>query len=135
MTDLKGNIRVVELLPLTVTDETIEGSGVDMYETANAHFETALILASVGAVGGDVTALTIKIEESDASDFGSGVTTAKGGDAQNVLAGDETFVFQITRTKRYIRAVVTETEDGEDANVEVAVVGLLTNWSTPMPLV
>lgn len=138
METLKNNIKVVTMIPLTVhngdSDTGLDGSAVDMYVTSDGPaFDTALVTAVVGAVGADVSAATIKIEESDASDFGSGVTTCEGGDAVSVLAGDDTFSFQVKRTKRYIRAALEVEEDGAADDVELAVTAVLTNWALPMP--
>jgi hypothetical protein len=138
MQELRNNIRVQTFVPLTVSNETVEGDAVDTYEVndvASPAFTTAFITAVVGAVGADVLTATVKIEESDSSTFASGVSTARGGDAVNVFAGDMTVNFQVQRTKRYLRAVVTITEDGAADTVQFAVTGILSNWALPIPTV
>ncbi|QLG69729.1 MAG: hypothetical protein CH104c_0498 [Candidatus Woesebacteria bacterium] len=74
----------------------------------------------------------MKIEESDASDFSSGVSVAKGGDEVTVAA-DNSYQFQVERSKRYLRAVVTIT-GGISPSAEVFVGGLLWNAQRPFPM-
>lgn len=129
MQTLVNNIKVVTLVPLTVDDETITGDAVD-----TTGFDSALLLATVGAVGADVTTATITIQEANVSDF-SDATTIGGGTAVDVIAGDMNVQFQVSRTKRYIRALVTLAVDGEADTIEVVVTGVLANWALPLPIV
>jgi len=134
---LKGNIKLVTVLPLTVhngdSNTPLNGDAIDMQ--ASGGFENALVLAQVGAVGANISALTLKIQESDSSTFASGNTDAEGGAAVSVLAGALTQSFQIKRTKRYIRAVLTVTESGAADDVEIAATAVLSNWAKPFPTV
>jgi hypothetical protein len=139
METLKNNIKVVTMIPLTVHDgdsnAELEGDAIDTYVNADGPaFNTALVTAIIGAVGADVSEALLKIEESDSSTFASGVTTAEGGEAVDVVAGDLTQTFQIRRTKRYLRAVLTPTEDGAADDVEIAVSAILCDWAKPMPI-
>jgi len=129
---MKNPITIVEVIPLTVhdgdSDTDLASDEVDMQQAGG--YENALVIAQLGAVGADVTALTLKIEEDDDSAFGS-ATDAEGGAAVDVSAGDATFTFQVKRTKRYIRALLEVTEDGAADDVEIAVSAILNNWAKP----
>lgn len=140
MQELKNNIRAVTFLLPEVLDadtavnvsEIIDTRELD---TANSgSFDTALIVATIGTAGADITDIDIKIEESDSSTFVSGVTVAEGG-AERAVVEESSNLFQIKRTKRYLRATVTLAEDGEADTVPVAITGILCNWSTPFPIV
>lgn len=139
METLKNNIKVVTFIPLTVHEgngnTALNGDAIDTKNGESESFDGALITAVIGAVGADVSALTLTIQESDSSTFASGNTTAEGGDAVDVLAGDLTQTFQIKRTKRYLRAVLAVTEGGADDNVEIAVTGILCKWAKPFPII
>jgi len=140
MEQLRNNIRVATLLPLAAVDgdnTPVAGDAVDMREIDDAgsgFFDTALVTAVVGAIGADVSAATLTIQEDDDSEFGD-PSTAAGGAAVNIFAGDLTTTFQIQRTKRYIRALVTITEDGAGDTVEIAATAILCNWAKPFPIV
>ena len=129
---MKNPVTVVEVVPLTIhdgdADAALESAAVDMQQAGG--YEAALVIAQLGAVGANVTALTLTIEEDDDSAFGS-ATVAEGGTATSVLAGDDTFTFQVKRTKRYIRAVLAVTETGAADDVEIAVSAILNNWAKP----
>lgn len=75
----------------------------------------------------------VRIEESDASDFSSGVTVAKGGEEVTVAA-DTGYKMQIERRKRYLRTVVTIT-GGSAPSAEVYIGALLWNAQLPFPFV
>lgn len=141
MQELRNNIRLKTFIPLTIHDgdtgASLEGSAIDTREVdedGSPLFDFALVSAVIGSVGADVTATTVYIEESDASDFATS-SVAEGGEAQDVIAGDTTVNFEVKRTKRYLRAVLTVEEDGVADDVEVAVVGILSNWAKPLPIV
>lgn len=140
MQTLENNIRLVTVLPLTVVDgdaTPILGSAIDTYEDSEGihSFDSALITAVVGAVGADVSAATITIQEANDSGFATSPTTAEGGEAQSIVAGTVTKIFQIKRTKRYLRAVIAITEAGAADTIQVAITGVLANWAKPFPVV
>lgn len=142
METLKENIRVLAMqLPATLDEDNspIASSIIDTREIAleegSPSFDGAKIVAMVGAKGADVTAIKIKIEESDDNDFSdASETVADGGEEQTVLENTTT-VFQILRTKRYLRATVTLTATGAADTVPVAIVAVLNNWAKPFPIV
>lgn len=128
---LNQSLKNVNLVPIQTVTETTTGSGVDTYLSSKPAFDSALILAEIGNLG-DQASTTVKIEESDASDFGSGVSVAKGG-AEVTVAADNSYQFQVERTKRYLRAVVTIT-GGSAPSAEVFVGGILWNAQRPFPI-
>lgn len=131
---LRNKISIVEAIPLTVhdgdSDASLEGDAIDMAPSVEQAYDSALVVANIGAVGADVTVATVKVEEDDDSAFGS-ASVAKGGEATSVLAGDLTVSFQVTRTKRYIRVVLDVEEDGAGDDVEIASTAILNNWAVP----
>ena len=131
---MRNNIKVVELLPITLDDADITGSAVDCQNGNHESFDTALVIIQVGSVGANVTKAEVVIQESDASNF-SAPTTAEGGSAVDISAGDSTFTAQIKRTKRYIRAFVNIEVDGADDDVEVGVSAVLWNYAKPFPII
>ena len=133
MKTLVGEIKLVKLLSNVSVTETTNGSAIDSRVANSLLFDTALITANVGAITGTPDSVTITIQESDSSTFASGNTTAEGGDAQTVVANGQ-YVWQVRRTKRYLRAVVTVT-GGSTPTALIAVEGLLTNWATPFPII
>lgn len=131
---LKNKIKIVEAIPLTIhngdADASLEGDAIDMASSVEEAYDSALVIANIGAVGADVSATTVKVEESDTSNFAS-ASVVKGGEATSVLAGDLTVTFQIQRTKRYIRVVLDVTEAGASDDVEIASTAILNNWAVP----
>lgn len=132
---LQNKIKLVEVIPLTIHDgdsnTDLESDAVDMTPSdVEESYDSALVIAQIGAVGADISALTLKIEEDDDSSFSS-PSVAEGGTAIDVSAGDSTFSFQVKRSKQYIRAVLEVTEDGAGDDVEIAVSAILNNWATP----
>jgi len=129
---MKNPVAVIQVIPLTDHEgdgnAALESAAVDMQQAG--YYEAALVIAQLGAVGANVTALTLTIEEDDDSAFGD-PTVAYGGAAISVLAGDATFTMQVKRTKRYIRAVLQPTETGAADNVQIAVSAILNNWALP----
>lgn len=129
---MKNPITVVEVVPLTIhdgdSDTELASSAVDMQQAGG--YENALVIAQLGAVGADISALTLHVEEDDDSSFSS-PTTCEGGDAVDVSAGDAQFTFQVKRTKRYIRTYLTVTEGGAADDVEIAISAILNNWAKP----
>lgn len=126
METMKNPIAVVSMLTNDAHSGDQNGDTIDMQQAAG--YETALALASVGAITGSPTAVEISFEEDDASNFAS-ATAVEGGEATEVAA-DTQYSFQLKRTKRYMRAVLTFT-DGTTPTAEVAIQALLTNWAKP----
>lgn len=131
MKTLNQNIHPATLLPIGVITETTEGTAVDSYLSDRPAYDSGLIDIAIGNLG-DQTSTKVKIEESDASDFSSGVTAAKGGEEITVEA-DTGYKMQIERKKRYFRAVVTITA-GSTPSVEVYVGALLWDAQRPFPI-
>jgi len=139
--ELRNYIRVAELVPVEEISSATNGTAIDMYlisGTAGHHFDSAYVRAGVGELGTDVTSVKVKIEEADNSNF-SDATVASGGEEQTVGENAQA-IFQVQRSKRYIRAVFTPVESvspsgtpGEDSALVYAT-SLLTNWAVPMPL-
>lgn len=137
MQTLKDNIKVVTCqkpLALDEDNSPIRTTVIDTMGNSPETFDSAMIIASTGAKGADVTVISIKVQESDNADGSTGATDASGGTAQTVLENTTT-VFQINRTKRYLVVVVTLTATGAADTVPVSVVGVLNNWATPYPVV
>lgn len=142
MQELKNNIRLKTFIPLTVHDGTgdtpLNGAAVDMREIdkdGSPMFDSALIQAVIGDVGANVDVATVLIQESDTSDFSAGNSVADGGAAVDVVAGDQTVIFEVKRSKRYIRAVLTVEVSGAADDIQIAVTGILSNWAKPFPTV
>jgi hypothetical protein len=136
MNELRGNIKITEMIQLEEITSEKEGSSVDSYLENNAgfHFDSILVRVGAGEMGADVDNVKFKVEESD---DGSSWTVASGG--AEVEVEDET-TFQVKRSKRYLRVVATPTEvaspsgtEGEDVAFVYAT-GIFTNWSIPMPI-
>lgn len=128
---LEDNIKIVQLIPIQTPTSTLTGSGVDTKVSEMYSFDTALVNVEIGDLG-DQTSTKVKIEESDVSDFSTGVSVAAGGE-EITVAADKSYKMEISRTKRYLRAVVTIT-GGASPSVEVFVGGLLVNWQKPFPI-
>lgn len=142
MQTLQDNIRIVTLQkPATLDEDSspIASSIIDTREVAaeegSPNFDGALITAAVGAKGADVTAIKIKVEESNDDDFSDASETVADGGAEVTVLENTTTVFQILRTKRYLRAVVTLTATGAADTVPVSITGVLMNWAKPLPIV
>jgi hypothetical protein len=131
MKTLNQNIHPATLLPIGVITETTQGPTLDSYLSDRPAYDSGLIDIAIGNLG-DQTSTKIKIEESDASDFSSGVTAAKGGEEITVEA-DTGYKMQIERKKRYFRAVVTITA-GSTPSAEVYVGALLWDAQRPFPI-
>lgn len=129
---LNQDIKKVNVIAVQVISTTTEGSAIDTKLSEIFNFETALFHAEVGNLG-DQTSTKIKIQESDSATFASGVTTAEGGDEVTVAA-DTSYKFEVLRTKRYLRAVVTIT-GGSSPSAEIYVGAILWNASKPFPII
>lgn len=133
--ELRGNIKPVEFIPVEeLGDGTKNGSAVDTYESDSQgfHFDSAYIRVGVGDatnVAGDK--VQVKVEESDDE---SNWSVAPGGTEVDVTQETQTY-FEIKRSKRHLRVVVTVDEEGGTGAVAVYATGLLTNWSVPMPII
>ncbi len=132
MKALNQDIKKVNAIPIQVITVTTEGDAIDTKLSENFSFETALLHAEVGNLG-DQTSTKIKIQESDSATFASGVTTAEGGDEVTVAA-DINYKFEVLKTKRYLRAVVT-IAGGTTPTVEIYIGGILWNAAKPFPIV
>lgn len=138
--DLRHMVKPTAFVPLEEISAVKNGSAVDTYESDSQgyHYDSAYIEAGVAECGDDVTGVKVKIEEDNDSGFSS-PTVAEGGE-EKTIAEDNQARFQVRRSKRYLRAVVTPNEvdspgggSGEDV-ASVYVTGLLTNWIIPMPI-
>lgn len=128
METMKNSISVKELLEVQVVSGDDDSAIIDM-----AGYDTGLVLVGIGDITGTPDSLVITVQESDASDFGSGVTTIEGGDATTVAA-DTLYQFQVRRTKRYVRVNYNFT-GGSTPTVESYAVALATNWAKPFNIV
>lgn len=128
---LNQNIHPATLLPIGVITATSQGSAVDTYLSGRPAYDSGLIDIAIGNLG-DQTSTKVKIEESDASDFSSGVTVAKGAEEITATA-DTGYKMQIERKKRYLRAVVTIT-GGSSPSAETYVGALLWDAQRPFPV-
>lgn len=133
MKALGQNIRLAKLLPIQVLTATTNGSAVDTLLGDGFRFDSALVNVEIGNLGTQAST-GVKIEESDTSDFSSGVSVAKGGEEVTVAA-DTSYKMEVERTKRYLRAVVTLTTPGATPSVEVFVGAVLWNVPKPFPVV
>jgi len=131
MKTLNQNIHPTTLLPIGVITATTQGAAVDSYLSDRPAYDSGLIDIAIGNLG-DQTSTKVKIEESDASDFSSGVTEAKSGE-EITVAADTGYKMQIERKKRYLRAVVTITA-GSAPSAEVYVGALLWDAQRPFPI-
>lgn len=131
MEQLRNNIKVTDLIAIDTLSATTSGSAIDTYGSAEEKFDSALIRVAVGSITGTPDSVKVKIEEDDDSSFSS-PSVISGGE-EITVAGDTAYTLQVVRSKRYIRAVVTIT-GGTTPTVEMYVVGVLNNWSTPYPL-
>lgn len=128
MQTMENSISVKELLEVQVVSGDANSAIVDM-----AGFDTALVLLGIGDITGTPDSLVVTIQESDASDFGSGVTTMEGGDATTVAA-DTLYQFQVRRTKRYMRVNYNFT-GGSTPTAESFAEAIATNWAKPFNIV
>lgn len=129
---LNQNIQAKTLLPLQVITATNNGTGADTYVDNKPTFDTALIDAAIGNLG-DQTSTKVRIEESDVSNFSSGVIVAKGGE-EITVAANTIYKLQVERQKRYLRSVVTIT-GGASPTAQVYIGAILWNAQKPFPLV
>jgi len=107
MKTLNQNIHPATLLPIGAITETTAGATVDTYLSDRPAYDSGLTDIAIGDLG-DQTSTKVKIEESDASDFSSGVSVANGGE-EITASADTGYKIQIERKKRYLRAVITIT--------------------------
>jgi len=128
---LRQDIKKVNAFAIQTITVTTNGRAIDTKLGESFSFETALFHAEVGTLG-DQTSTKIKIQESDVSDFSSGVQTAEGGDEVTVAA-DKSYKFEVKRAKRYLRAVVTIT-GGTTPSAVVYIGAILWNVSKPFPI-
>lgn len=131
MQTLNQKIKVSESIPLQTIVESLNGTAIDMRPSDHEQYDSAIVVVGVGVLG-DQTSTSVKIEESDSSTFASGNTVAKGGD-ETVVTASTTNEFQIERTKRYIRAVIT-IADGDTPSAPVYTVAILSGMERPHPV-
>lgn len=140
METLKNNIRLVTFVAPVVADEDSEPTSniIDTREIDSAgspHFDGALVRVNAGEFGADLTSVAVVIQESNDDDFSdASETTAEGGASQSLTEAGE-IDFQIRRTKRYLRAVVTMAASGADDTCPLSITGILHNWAKPFPIV
>lgn len=132
MQTLTNNIKLVSVLTAGVVDETTTTTGIDTHGNGSENFDSALVMASIGAITGTPTSVKIKVVESDSSNM-SGATLAKGGD-EITVSQNTMYSFQINRSKRYLAVVATIT-GGTTPEVIVSVNAILNNWATPYPII
>lgn len=128
---MRNTISVVDVYPVDTQAGDDTGVAIDMQ--AKGGFQAALAMVGVGAITGAPTTVAVSFEESDAADFGSGVTVVEGGEAVNVAA-DTAYQFQLARSKRYIRMNI-EFTGGTTPSAEVHGVAVLNNWAKPFNIV
>lgn len=129
---MKEPIKIAALVQNAILEETTSGDALDMRPSNYLGFEGAIVRADIGEITGTPDSVKVKIEESDSSTFASGNTVADGG-AEVTVEASTAYVFQIQRTKRYIRAVVTVT-GGTTPKVTTSIVAVLNNWARPYNL-
>jgi len=127
---LNQDIKIVQFIPIQRPTATLNGSAIDTKLSEMFKFDTALVLINIGDLGNQ-TSTTVKIEEDDASGFGS-PSIAEGG-SEITVAADSVYKMEIARKKRYLRAVVTIT-GGTSPLAEVCVNGILWNAQKPFPI-
>jgi hypothetical protein len=135
---IKNYIKQTTFLDPQEIDAATNGDTIDTHIEAQRTFDTIVLMASTGEFGTDIGSVKFKVEESDSSDMSS-ATVATGG-TETSVDEESTEVFEVQRSKRYIRVVATPVAvgspsgtPGEDA-VVVSVNGLLTNWAKDIPL-
>jgi hypothetical protein len=129
---LDQNIKIIQLIPIQTISATTNGSAKDTKISEMFNMDTALVNVEIGDITGSPTSVAVKIEEDDDSGFG-GATVASGGEEITVSA-DTSYKMEVSRSKRYLRAVVTIT-GGTSPTVEVFVGGILWNASKPFPVI
>lgn len=127
METMKNKIKVHDLFPIQVQSGDGQSSGVDFRQGPG--YEAALIMLAVGNFTGTPSSVTAVIEESDTSDFSSGVTTMAGG-AVTTLTADTAYTFEVKRTKRYGR-IRFDFTGGTTPTAELHAVAILNNWALP----
>lgn len=136
MQTLKNYIRLVTFVAPVVADEDSEptSSIIDTQATGGP-FDGALIRANIGTFGADLTNVKVKIEESNDDDFSDASETVADGGAEQTATEAGELTFQVARSKRYLRAVITMTASGAADTAPVSITGLLHNWAKPLPIV
>ena len=128
---LSPKVKKVELLAIQSIDETYTTSTpVDTYLADGSSFPYVWVTIEAGDLT-NVTTTTVTIQESDSATFASGVTTASGG-AATTLAADTSYKLEITRAKRYLRALMTTT--GSSSAIEIFVGAILWDVQLPFPI-
>lgn len=136
MKTLSDYIRLVTFVAPVVADEDSEPtSSIIDTMASGGPFDGALIRANIGAFGADLTNVKVKIEESNDDDFSDSSETIADGGAEQTATATGSLTFQVQRTKRYLRAVITMTASGAADTAPVSVTGLLHNWAKPLPIV
>ena len=133
MQELRENFSKAISIPIQIIPSTgsLDGAAIDTKVSEMVSYDTALALIEIGDITGTPDSVKVKIQESNVSDFGSGVNTVKGGD-EITVAADHSYTKEIERTKRYLRIVVTTT-GGTTPTVECFGALLLWNAARPYP--
>jgi len=129
MQTLSNNIRTKNAFSTASITATSVGGTIDCIGITPESFDSALLIANMGAITG-APVVSVSVEESN---DGVNFTDADGG-APTTVTSDTSYVFQVDRSKRYIRTRVTVT-GGTTPVVEVGVVAILNNWATPYPII
>ncbi|KPJ55707.1 hypothetical protein AMJ49_06535 [Parcubacteria bacterium DG_74_2] len=131
--DIKNDVKLADLLPIQVITETTEGAAIDTRLADESRFASALARIAIGDLG-DQTSTKVKIEESDNATFGDASETIAEGGEEITVAADNVYKMEITRKKRYLRAVVT-IAGGSTPSAEVHINGILCDWGKPFPII
>ncbi len=129
MQTLSNNISTKNALSSTSLTASGVGGTIDCFGNGSETFDSALVVANVGAIVG-APVVAVSVEESE---DGVTFTNASGGGLTTV-SGNASYVFQVNRSKRYIRLSVTIT-GGTTPTVAIGATAILTNWATPYPLI
>lgn len=136
MKTLSDYIRLATFVAPVVADEDSEPtSSIIDTMASGGPFDAALIRANIGTFGADLTNVKVKIEESNDDDFSDASETVADGGAEQTATATGELVFQVNRSKRYLRAVITMTASGSGDTAPVSITGILHNWAKPLPIV
>lgn len=136
MKTLGDYIRLATFVAPVVADEDSEPtSSIIDTMASGGPFDAALVRANIGTFGADLTNVKVKIEESNDDDFSDASETVADGGAEQTATEAGELTFQVQRTKRYLRAVVTMTASGAADTAPIAITGILHNWAKPLPIV
>lgn len=102
-----------------------------------ASCDSALVLLSIGDITGTPTSVKVKIQEANDIGFATSPTTALGGEEITITATNalrnSMQRFEVSPTKRYLRAVVTFT-GGSTPTAALAAMAILSDIAVPYPV-